>query len=165
MTENLIIEMIRVNSADARRIAHALKVYGIAQCLAALENVPEETQRIVEAAAVLHDIAIRLCEQKHGSCAGPLQEREGPLVARPLMARYTQDEAFIDRVCWLIAHHHTLKDVDGIDHQILIEADLIVNAEEGDISRTAFENLYEKFFHTAAGKEIADRTVRSIYES
>ncbi len=161
MTEKLILEMIRVNGADTRRIAHALKVYGIAQCIAALEGVPKETQRIVEAAAVLHDIAIRLCEQKYGSCAGPLQEKEGPGVARPLLERYTQDAAFTDRVCWLIGHHHSLNEVDGMDHRILIEADFIVNAQEGDFGFTAFENAYDKIFHTVTGKEIADRTVRA----
>jgi hypothetical protein len=160
MTENLILEMIRVNGTDTRRVAHALKVYGFAQCIASVEGVPERTQRIVEAAAVLHDIAIRLCESKYGSCAGPLQEKEGPAVARPLLERYTQDEAFIDRVCWLIAHHHTYKDVDSIDHRILIEADFIVNAQEGEISPAAFEKAYEKFFQTATGREIADRTLR-----
>ena len=161
MTEKLILEMIRVNSGDARRIAHALKVYGIAQCIAGVEGVPERTQRIVEAAAVLHDIAIRLCEESYGSCAGPLQEREGPGVARPLLTKHTQDTEFVDRVCELIAHHHTYKDVDGIDHQILIEADFIVNAQEGDIAPAAFENVYKKYFRTAAGKKIADRTVRT----
>ena len=161
MTEKLILEMIRINGTDTRRIAHALKVYGIAQCIAAAEGVPERTQRTVEAAAVLHDIAIRLCEQKYGSCAGPLQEREGPLVARPLLVRYTQDADFIERVCWLIAHHHTLKNIGGIDHRVLIEADFIVNAQEGNFSLAAFENAYDKVFRTAAGKEIADRTVRA----
>jgi len=165
MTENLILEMIRINGADTRRIAHALKVYGIAQCIAAEEGVPQETQRIVEAAAVLHDIAIRLCEQKYGSCAGPLQEKEGPGVARPLLERYTQDAAFIERVCWLIGHHHSLNEVDGIDHRILIEADFIVNAQEGDFSFAAFENAYNKVFRTAAGKEIADRTVRGVQKT
>ena len=128
MIEELIREMIRVNGEDTRRVAHALKVYGIAKCIAGCEGVSAHTQQTVEAAAVLHDIAIRLCEQKYGSCAGPLQEQEGPGVARPLLQKYTQDTQLADRVCWLIAHHHTLKDIRDMDHRILVEADLIVNA-------------------------------------
>ena len=160
MTDSLTLEMIRVNGADARRICHALKVYGFAQCIAGREGLPERTQRIVEAAAVLHDIAIRLCEEKYGSCAGPLQEKEGPGVARPILERYTQDGEFIDRVCWLIAHHHTYKNVGGIDYQILIEADFIVNAQEGEFSIAAFERVYALHFQTATGREIADRMIR-----
>ena len=161
MTDSLILEMIRVNGADTSRIGHALKVFGIAKCIAGREGVPARTQRIVEAAAVLHDIAIRLCEEKYGSCAGPLQEREGPRVARPILARYTQDNEFIDRVCWLIAHHHTYKDVDGVDYRILIEADFIVNAEEGYISAAAFTRAVAAYFQTETGKEVADRMLGS----
>lgn len=161
MTDSLILEMIRLNSADARRICHALKVYGIAKCIAGCEKLPERTQRIVEAAAVLHDIAIRLCEEKYGSCTGPLQQKEGPGVARPILERYTQDCELIDRVCWLIAHHHTYKDVDGIDYRILIEADFIVNAQEGEFSTSAFERVYALHFQTETGSEIADRMIRN----
>ncbi len=161
MINHLILEMMRVNNADPRRISHALKVYGIAKCIAGCEGLPERTQRIVEAAAVLHDIGIRLCEQTYGSCPGPLQEKEGPGVAKPILERYTQDNEFIDRVCWLIAHHHTYKDMDSIDHRILIEADFIVNAQEGEFGAAAFENVCALYFQTAAGKEIADRMVKS----
>lgn len=160
MTDNLILEMIRLNGTDARRICHALKVYGIAKCIAGCEGVSEGTQQIVEAAAVLHDIAIRLCEEKYGSCTGPLQEKEGPGVARPILERYTQDNELIDRVCWLIAHHHTYKNVDGIDYRILIEADFIVNAQEGEFGAEAFERVYELYFRTATGRDIANRMIR-----
>jgi predicted metal-dependent HD superfamily phosphohydrolase len=160
MTDSLILEMIRINGADTRRISHALKVYGIAACIAGREGLPEHTRRVVEAAAVLHDIAIRLCEEKYDSCAGPLQEKEGPNVARPILEQYTQDGEFIDRVCWLIAHHHTYAGMDDIDHRILIEADFIVNADEGEFSAAAFERAYALHFQTATGKEIADVMLR-----
>lgn len=162
MIDHLILEMIGVNGKDTRRINHALKVYGLARCIAGLADMPERERQIVEAAAVLHDIAIRLCEQKYGSCEGPLQEKEGPLVARPLLEKHIHDEAMVDRVCWLIAHHHTLKGIDALDHRILIEADMIVNAEEGDLTPAAFDNAYEKLFRTAAGRMIADRMIHGL---
>lgn len=155
MIEELIREMIRVNGEDTRRVAHALKVYGIAKCIAGCEGVSAHTQQTVEAAAVLHDIAIRLCEQKYGSCAGPLQEQEGPGVARPLLQKYTQDTQLADRVCWLIAHHHTLGDIRDMDHRILIEADLIVNAQEGEFTPEAFRRAFELHIQTATGRELA----------
>ena len=36
--------------------------------------------------------------------------------------------AQIARVAYLVGHHHTLRGIDGIDYQILIEADYIANA-------------------------------------
>jgi hypothetical protein len=62
------------------------------------------------------------------------------------------DEAFIERVCFLVAHHHTYTDIDGTDYQILIEADFIVNAYEDELSHEAIENAINKLFKTEAGK-------------
>jgi hypothetical protein len=42
----------------------------------------------------------------------------------------------VDRVAFLVGHHHTFTGVDGIDWQILLEADYLVNASE---SGTAVE--------------------------
>ena len=155
MTSDMIYEMIRLNGGDTRRINHALKVYAFAKCIAGRERVPEDISQTIEIAAVLHDIAIRHCEAVYGACSGKLQEKEGPAIARPILEKYTDDAALIARVLYLIAHHHTYKHIDGIDYQILIEADFLVNADEGNISQNAFKTAYRKFFQTAAAKELA----------
>ena len=36
----------------------------------------------------------------------------------------------VERISWLVAHHHTYTNIDGPDHQILLEADFLVNAGE-----------------------------------
>ncbi len=36
----------------------------------------------------------------------------------------------IERVSYLVGHHHTLNVIAGMDYQILAEADFIVNAGE-----------------------------------
>ena len=38
--------------------------------------------------------------------------------------------AFINRVAYLVERHHILTNVEGLDYQILLEADYLVNAEE-----------------------------------
>ena len=45
------------------------------------------------------------------------------------------DEAVIDRVLFLIAHHHTYTGIEGEDYQILVEADFLVNLFEDGSSR------------------------------
>ena len=37
-------------------------------------------------------------------------------------------EGYADRIAFLISHHHTIDQIDGMDYQILIEADYLVNA-------------------------------------
>ncbi len=155
MTGLAIMELIKINGSDTARINHALKVLGFARCIAEQENVDGDTLTVIELAAVLHDIAIRHCEQTYGSYAGPLQEREGPAIARPILERCGASPAVSERVAYIIAHHHTYTDVDGIDYQIIIEADFLVNRDEADFTHEAFVNFYRKYFKTTAGKEMA----------
>jgi len=155
MIEQLILEMIALNGTDTRRIAHALKVYGFARCIAGCEQADAAIQQRVEAAAVLHDIAIRHCEAVYGSCAGHLQEKEGPGIARPLLERHTQDAALVERVLYIIGHHHSYSHIDGLDYQIVVEADFLVNVQEGDITPNAFAAACRKLFRTGTGRRLA----------
>ena len=155
MTHDIIYEMIRLNGSDMRRINHALKVYGFAVCIAGRESYSEADRLVVSLSAALHDIAIRHCETVYGSCAGKLQEKEGPAIARPLLQKYTDDDVLISRVCAIIAHHHTYKGFNDVCHQALIEADFLVNFDEGEFERPAFEAAVRLHFKTAAGKELA----------
>lgn len=136
---------------DTRRINHFLKVYGFAKTIAECEKADEKTLEIIEAAAIVHDIGIKLSEEKYGSSAGKYQELEGPAPARELLLRIGCEEKLTDRVCFLVAHHHTYDKVDGLDHQVLIEADFLVNAFEDGLSKEAIKTAEEKIFRTKAG--------------
>lgn len=59
-----------------------------------------------------------------------------------------------ERVQYLIAHHHTYDNIDGIDYQILVEADFLVNMYEDNLSAEAIEVAYKKIFKTGSGKKI-----------
>ena len=43
----------------------------------------------------------------------------------------------MNRVAYLVGHHHSPEQINGIDYQILIEADDIVNASESRCSQQA----------------------------
>ena len=57
----------------------------------------------------------------------------------------------IERICYLIGHHHTYKDVDGADYQLLLEADFLVNTYEDELSAKACKTFREKVFRTMSG--------------
>ena len=69
------------------------------------------------------------------------------------------EEAVKERVSYLVCHHHTYTGVDGLDYQILLEADYLVNADEGQASKEAIRNAEKQFFVTKTGKEL----LHSIY--
>ena len=104
----LASRMVAYNAGDPKRIQHLIKVHYFARMIGLAEHVDEATQLILEAAAIVHDIGIRICEQKYGVCDGKHQEQEGPAEARKLLTDMgTFSEAQIERICWLVGHHHT----------------------------------------------------------
>lgn len=152
--EQLHYEMIRLYSGDPKRIQHFCKVHSYAKLIAYREGIEDETAFILEAAALTHDIGIHLCEEKYGDCNGKLQEKEGPALAAKLLAKLEFPEEVSVRVQYLIAHHHTYQNIDGIDYQILVEADFLVNLYEDALPEAAIQHACTNIFRTKTGKEI-----------
>lgn len=149
--------MVEYDRGDAMRIQHFIKVHDFAATIGRLETLDDETLFILESAAITHDIGIHKSEEKYGSSNGKYQEIEGPTEAQQLLQKiggYTNEQ--IDRICWLVGHHHTYTDVDGLDYQILIEADFLVNIYEDNISKDAQESIRKNIFKTETGKLLPD---------
>ena len=146
--------MCAYNAGDARRVNHLMKVFAFAKTIGEREGLDAQTQEILEVAALTHDIGIRNSERKFGNCTGAHQQEEGPPEARALLIRLGATDALIERVCWLIAHHHTYTNIKGLDYQILVEADFLVNAYEDEMDEDAIRTVQEKLFCTQTGKEL-----------
>lgn len=151
MITQITSAMIQYNAGDPQRIHHLLKVYAFAKAIGELERLDKATQEILEIAALTHDIGIKLSEQKYGSASGEHQQVEGPPEAEKLLRGLGVEETVIARVCWLIAHHHTYHDIRGLDYQILVEADFLVNTYEGEMAQEAIRSVKEKIFRTETG--------------
>lgn len=146
--------MCAYNAGDARRVNHLMKVFAFAKTIGEREGLDAQTQEILEVAALTHDIGIRNSERKYVNCTGTHQQEEGPPEARALLIRLGATDALIERVCWLIAHHHTYTNIKGLDYQILVEADFLVNAYEDEMDEDAIRTVQEKLFCTQTGKEL-----------
>ena len=150
--EELAFAMIDYNNGDPKRIQHTTKVHAYASMIGKCEGLDEETQFILESAALVHDIGIRASEKKYGHQNGKLQEQEGPAVARELLMRLGGfSDQQIERICWLVGHHHTYHVCEDLDYQILIEADFLVNLYEDNESPNAIRAVGKNIFHTQSG--------------
>ncbi len=157
MTETIQLVMeklIELYAGDPRRIQHFTKVHAYASLIGRKSLLDNNTQEILEIAALTHDIGIHYCEEKYGQCGGALQEKEGPAIAESLLLEIGVKEATIYRVCYLIGHHHTYTGVDGLDWQILLEADFLVNGLEDAMEKGVIESVYQRVFKTPYGKEL-----------
>ena len=157
MNEKLIIKMAEFDAGDPKRIQHYVKVFEFAHVIGVEEGLTEEEQKILDIASILHDIGIIPCEKKLGYCNGKLQESEGPQYAREMLMDFPEvTEAEVERICYLIGHHHTYKNVDGLDYQILLEADFLVNALEDNLDIEAIRNFKNNVFQTKTGIHMLD---------
>lgn len=146
--------MIEYYTSDPKRIQHFLKVHSLAKLIGEQEGLDEKTQFILESAALVHDIGIKPAEEKYGSCSGSLQEKEGPAPAEKMLKALDYEQSDIERICYLVAHHHTYDNIDNADYQILVEADFLVNLYEDSVSFDGIKKAYDRIFKTNSGKNI-----------
>lgn len=151
----LMVDFYKGSSHDTN---HFLKVWAYARTIRVAEGIKGETALAAELAAVAHDIACPLCRAKYGSAGAKNQEAEGG----PLALKFCQDlgvsRETAERVSSMVARHHTYTGVDGDDLQILLEADFLVNADEGAASESAVRSAAEKLFKTKTGKALLEKT-------
>jgi len=139
-------------------INHALQVTSFVEQIVQGEGVGDVyVQQVTLLAGVFHDVGIPAALEKHGTGAGPYQEKEGEPIARDLLARLGVRPDILERVCYIVAHHHTHAAIDGLDFQILWEADALVNIPTAWGKRT-FEHtlpeLIEINFRTSTGRSL-----------
>ena len=150
--QEAIRAMIGWERGEPHRIQHFLKVHSFCRYIGQEEGVAGEELERLELAGVVHDIGIRPAEEKFGKHDGPIQEREGVEPARQLLRGIGLEEAAAECIAFLVGHHHTLTGVDGIDWQILLEADFLVNSQENAMPLSAIRRAEETFFRTESGK-------------
>lgn len=155
--DKLILEMVKFNSGNARRIQHFIKVYEFSRLIGEMEQISEIDMKTLEAAAIVHDIGIRVSLEKYGESDGKLQEQEGPPYAEAMLEKFGFERSVIDRVRYLVGHHHTYINIKGADYQILVEADFLVNLYENDSSKETIEGIYNDIFKTESGKELCKK--------
>ena len=155
----ILVKMIDYSAGNRKDIHHLMKVHSYARIIGKGEGLSEELQKITEIAAIVHDIACPLCRNKYGNTNGKYQEAEGPELTESFLADTGLTGVEIARIAYLVGHHHTYEGVDGLDYQILLEADYLVNADESGYSRENILHMRDTVFQTKTGTALLE----SIY--
>ena len=153
-------KVISFSEGNIHDIDHLIRVWAYARTIGELEHTDADTQYLLEIAALTHDIACPLCRTKYGNTDGKHQESEGAILVRDFLRDTDLSEAQIDRVAFLVGHHHTYTAVDGKDYQILLEADYIANASENGYSKENVRRFMEKIMRTDSGKALTRQIFR-----
>ncbi len=156
MTISQIMQkMIACSGGNIHDIDHLIRVWTYAKTIGELELLDKNTQFILETAAITHDIACPLCREKYGNTNGKHQEEEGIVLVKEFLSNADMTEAQIERVAFLVGHHHTLTGINDLDWQILVEADYIANATENNYSETNVKSFIQNIMKTDNGKRLA----------
>jgi DNA-directed RNA polymerase subunit RPC12/RpoP len=158
--DKLLHDIVLLFGDDTKRINHAKKVMGYVQEILREE---EGDWHILMPASILHDVGIKVAEEKYGSSAGHLQEKEGPGVARRLLLKLGMRMEDIEEICEIIAHHHSPGIIKTNNFKILYDADLLVNLDEEMQTRekSKLKKIIESSFLTPAGKKLAEEAYLS----
>jgi len=149
--EEISTKMIEFSNGNLHDINHFLKVLQIASMIGKLENLTKDEQEVLEISAIVHDIACPLCRKKYGNTNGKLQEKEGGILVKNFLKQFDIEKDIVDKVTFLVEHHHSFSNIDKIEWQILVEADFIVNADEENMNKQAIVKMKEKVFKTKSG--------------
>ena len=118
------------------------------------EKADEKTCAVLEAAAVAHDMGVKVAMEIFGESSGQLQEELGPGVAEEFLRRLHCPEDVVQRAAWLVGHHHSYDNIKDLDHQILVEADFLANFYDEKMSTEQIRAAYKEIFKTETGKKL-----------
>ena len=128
--------MIAYSEGDPKRIQHFLKVHSLARLIAVSEGIDAHTRFTLEAAAYVRNIGIQ------------------PAQAKAMLEELYFPQDVIDRVTFLVGHHHADTGGGGADSQILAEAECLVNLCEENAGKSAVWSAGLRVFRTESGKRL-----------
>jgi len=150
-------KMLEYYKGDPLRIHHFIKVEAFAALIAEREKVDQQTAQIISILGYIHDIGIKIAEKEYGDSNGKLLEKLGKEPTRALTLECGFSQEIADRVSFIVAHHHTYDNIIGVDYQILVEADIIVNIYEDNISKDILHSIKNNIFKTKSGIELLNQ--------
>ena len=157
VTDRVIGEMKRVFEGYPRQIEHTFNVLRYADEIMDGEGVSVEQREFISTAVILHDIGVVEAKRKHGSSAAPYQEKEGAVIAAQILEQIGHSQGDVTRVRFIVGNHHTASKIDGLDFQILWEADLLENLKTRDVlnDKDELKKVIDNNFKTTTGRSMA----------
>lgn len=150
---HLLYSALCYEEGHSRRTQHILKVYALAKLLGEREKVSAEEQQILQAAAILHDIAIKYCKDNCGNTDQESQKKEAPKLVRHFLQEAGYLPSLVPQITELVVKHHDYDAPRSRMLQLLMEADLIVNCYESCPEPRRLREIQE-IFETVSGKEL-----------
>lgn len=129
------LRMKQYHRGDAVKVQHFVRVYTLAKSIGELEKLNDEDQFDLELAALVHGV-----------------EGDKIAAARDLLRECGIGDTVAMRVCHIVNNTENYEHIRTLDHQILIEAKLIVDFKENDTPEKEIIRKAEDLFITNTGR-------------
>ncbi|MBC7190410.1 HD domain-containing protein, partial [Candidatus Aerophobetes bacterium] len=127
LKEKLLEKIEEFFGKDRKRIEHAKNVMRFAQKLLEKEK---GDWHIVIPASILHDVGIKVTEERYHLQDAFYQEKEGPPIARKILLELGFKKEDIEKICEIIAFHHSPGKINSQNFKIVYDADMLENLQE-----------------------------------
>lgn len=152
----LLHDALCYEAGHNRRTQHILKVYALTRLIGESVELTAHERRIVQAAAILHDIAIKYCKEHYnGDASLSNQRRAAPALVHEFLQRAGYDPADEPEILALVEQHHDYDRPRSAMLGVLIEADLIVGCYEHAPDADERPRL-RSYFDSDLGRELFD---------
>lgn len=81
------------------------------------------------------------------------------ILVEEFLKEFSLSKKQIERIIYFAGHHHTLTNIEGLDYQILIGANYIVNSEEMGYSKENIKHFIDKIVKTQSAKIILENLI------
>lgn len=129
------LKMKQHHHGNIAKVQHFVRVYTLAKSIGELEHLSDEEQLDLELAAVVHNV-----------------EGDRIPVVRDILRECGISEASAMKVCHMVENAENYEHIATLDHQILIEAKLIVDFKEKNTPEKEIIRKAEDIFLTNTGK-------------
>lgn len=129
------LRMKQYHDGDPIRVQHFVRVYTLAKSIGELEKLSEEDQFNLELAAIVHDV-----------------DGDRIPIVRDILREIGITEESAMKVCHMVENVENYEHIATLDHQILIEAKLIVDFKEQNTPEKEIIRKAEDIFLTNTGK-------------
>lgn len=129
------LRMKQYHRGDTVKVQHFVRVYTLAKSIGELEKLSDEEQFDLELAAVVHNVEGNKIE-----------------IVRDMLRECGISDTAAMHVCHMVENDENYEHISTLDHQILVEAKLIVDFKENNTPEKDIIRKAEDIFITNTGK-------------
>ena len=119
---------------------------------------------VVKASVILYDVGIYKAKSESQSAVGQLQEIEGIIAVREILAKHGVESEIVENICRIIISYHNSNSIDTIEFRIFRDVELLedIDKQFRDSDGQKVKEFIDCTFKTNKGRELAKEFLEPV---